>query len=109
LTDSSHVKEYYTALKHRTMLVLQQIAGEDRSAEIEKIELALLSLIPPKNYAGATGAEVELVKAYERTCAILSQHIGRNPKRLTVLEFYETLGTLKKETRKYEYGKPDQG
>ena len=89
--------------------MLEHIQGQDRAEQIARVEASLLSLIPPKEYSGPLGAEVELVKAYERTCAILSQHIGRNPKRLTVLEFYETLGTLKKETRKYEYGKPDQG
>lgn len=90
------------------MLVLEQIQGEDRAEQIARVEAALLSLIPPREYSGGTGLEVEMVKAYERACAIMSQHVSQNPKRLTVLEFYETLGTLKKETHaKYEYGKPD--
>lgn len=91
------------------MLQLEQIAGKDTAAEIEKIETHLLTLIPPQNYAGSRGAEVEMIKAYERACAVMSQHIGRNPKRMTVLEFYETLEALKGQSKKLQYanGKPD--
>lgn len=102
------MKEYYTAMKQRTVLILEQIAGKDTAAQIEKVEAFLLGLIPPQNYSGPTGAEVELVRAYERACAVMSQHISRNPKRMTVLEFYETLEALKGHNKKqYEpNGKP---
>jgi len=88
-------------------LVLEQIAGKDTAGELEKLENYLLNLIPPQNYAGAKGAEVELIKAYERACAVMSQHIGRNPKRMTVLEFYETLEALKAPNKKQQIVKPD--
>lgn len=95
-------------MKQRTVLVIEQMLGKDTTAEIEKIEQFLMSLIPPQNYSGATGAEVELVRAYERACAVMSQHVSQNPKKMTVMEFYETLETLKGNRKKLQLnGQPD--
>ena len=109
MADSSQTKEYYTSLKQRTVLVLERIAGKDTAVEIEKIENTLLKLLPPQNYAGAQGAEVQMIKAYERACAVMRQHQSKDPKRMTVLEFYEALEALKAQGRKqYELnGQPD--
>lgn len=108
MADSSRTKEYYTGLKKRTVLLLETIAGQDRSEEIEKLEDTLLKLLPPQSYAGAQGAEVEMIKAYERACAVMRQHQSKDPKEMTVLEFYETLEALKGEKKKYQLnGKPD--
>jgi len=91
------VKEYYAALKQRAVLVLEHVSGKDRAAEIEKVEAALMKIMPPKDYAAE---EIEMVRAYERSCALMSQRISRNPKELTVLEFYETLEALKIQNKK---------
>lgn len=108
MADSSRTKEYYTGLKKRTLLILEMVSGEDRAGEIEKLENTLLKLLPPVNYAGATGAEVEMIKAYERACAVMRQHQSKDPKRMTVLEFYETLESLKTDKKKYQLnGQPD--
>lgn len=99
IADSSQTKEYYTALKQRTELILEGLAGKDTRQAVEKVETLLLKIAPPQNYAAE---EVEMIRAYERSCAIVGQHIGRNPKRLTVLEYFETLETLKTDKKKYE-------
>ena len=77
------------------MLVLERIEGQDNTTEIEKIENTLLWLLPPKNYAGHDGEEVQNIKAYERACAVMHQHQSKDPKRMTVLEFYEAIDALK--------------
>lgn len=90
-------------------MVLEHIAGKDRGEEIERIDNILLRLLPPQNYSGHGGAEVQMIKAYERACAVMSQHVSKDPKRMTVLEFYEALDALKSQGRKqYQLnGQPD--
>ncbi|MCB0585514.1 MAG: hypothetical protein KDD06_09355 [Phaeodactylibacter sp.] len=102
MADSSRTKEYYTGLKQRTVLILETIAGQAPAEEVEKIENALLKLLPPVSYSGPGGAEVEMIKAYERACAVMRQHQSKDPKQMTVLEFYETLESLKTDKKKYE-------
>lgn len=90
-------------------MVLEHIAGKDRGEEIERIDNILLRLLPPQNYSGHGGAEVQMIKAYERACAVMSQHVSKDPKRMTVLEFYEALEALKAQGKKqYQLnGQPD--
>lgn len=87
-------------MKRHTELILSRIAGEDTTAEIEKVETNLLNLLPPKSYDGAESAEVKMVRAYEQSCAIMSQHIAKDPKQMTVMEFYQTLEILKQQAKK---------
>ena len=109
MADSSQTKEYYTSLKQSTVLVLEGIAGKDTAKEVEKVENWLLKLLPPQNYAGSKGAEVEMIKAYERACAVMRQHQSKDPKAMTVLEFYETLESFKDAGKKQMQlnGQPD--
>lgn len=99
--DSAKTKEYYTGLKRHTALVLERISGADVSGDIERIELQLLKMLPPQEYGGAEGEEVQMIKAYERACAIMRQHQSKDPKMMTVLEFYETLESMKDAGKKY--------
>ena len=95
MADTAQAKEYYTALKQWAVLILEGLAGKDTAAEVEKIEQWLLKLVPPQSYSGPRGAEVEMIKAHERSCAIMRQHQSKDPKTMTVLEFYETLESFK--------------
>jgi len=51
----------------------------------------------PKVFWGANGVEVNFVKGFEKTCAIINQHINKDPKTMTVLQFYESLEILKEQ------------
>jgi len=94
------LKEYFTQLKRRTLLVLAQIRGEDTGQAIEAIDDALLARMDPKGYDGKDGAEVRMRRGFEEACVLLSQHLARNPKQMTVLEYYTALETLKDQAKK---------
>lgn len=87
---------------------MDKVTGKEVSPDIEKIDQHLLTMLPPQNYQGHKGAEVQMIKAYERAVAVMSQHISQNPKTMTVLAFYETLAALKEQNKpKYQVnGKP---
>lgn len=98
MTDNGKTKEFYSGLKKRSLLVLKTIT--DFSHEIEEqiaaIDDFLLSSIKPKNYHGASGLEVQMMKGFEETCVILSQHnVSGNPRSMTTLSFYQSLETVK--------------
>jgi len=82
--------------------LLDEIAGKETAKQRQQIERFLLKISPPQVYGGPEGAEVEMIRAYERACAVMSQHISRNPKQMTVLEYYETLETLKQQSKKMQ-------
>lgn len=100
LSDNAGVKEFYAKLKTRTMHVLQTILGEDKSKEVEAIDEFLFSLDKPKMYDGRDGMEVNYIKSFEEMCTIMSQHVNRDPKTMTVMEYYQTLSVLKKQFKK---------
>ena len=52
-----------------------------------------------------------MIKAHERSCAIMRQHQSKDPKTMTVLEFYETLESFKDVGKKTQQlnGEPYQG
>lgn len=107
--DDAKTKEYYTLLKQWTVLTLEKVAGKSNVDELKKVESTLFLLLPPKSYSGQDGEEVQGIKAYERACAVMRQHQSKDPKRMTVLEFYEALEALKAQGKKqYELnGQPD--
>lgn len=86
------------------------VAGKDTAEEAARLELQMLRMIPPIEYGGAEGEEVKTIKGYERACAIMRQHQSKDPKQMTVLEFYETLASLKDSSKQYNKqlnGEPD--
>ena len=87
-------------MKKRTSLVLEEILGSDEDKEIKKIDDYLFSLGKPKNFSGRKGVEIRYVKSFEQMCIIMSQHINMNPKKMTVIEYYQAWVILKKQCKK---------
>ena len=56
----------------------------------------------PKTYQGSDGLEVQFIKDFEESYILLSQHVNKDPKTMTVLEYYQTLETVKKQVKKRE-------
>jgi len=54
----------------------------------------------PKVFSGRASAEVKFIKGFEEAVVFLNQYVPRDPKSMTVLEFYQTLETVKKQTKK---------
>ena len=95
---STKEKEVYDKLKQRTILVLQGIVEDkDTSTEVVEIDDFLFSLYSPKSFIGSASAEVKYEKQFETSCMLISQKTGMTAKKMTVLEFYNTLTNIGKQ------------
>lgn len=74
--------------------------GESVEKELIKINNDFYKLNDPEKYAGNKGLIVQTDKSFETNCIILKQNGVVNPKKITVLEFFSTLETIKKQHKK---------
>lgn len=96
--DDAEIKEYFDELKRRTMCVLNNIIegeSEERNAEIERITTDLLTYSKPMIFSGSNNQEIIYDKNFERMCATLSQYLHIDPKKYTVMEFYNAFEYVK--------------
>ena len=102
----SQIKEYYDLLKQRTMAVLTNIiAGvrnPDETPEIEKLTTALITYSNPQSFVGPDGVEVQFDRQFENLCLALSEQLHVNPKKFTVLEFYNAFEFVKDRAKQME-------
>lgn len=97
--DSAKEKEAYTKLKMRTVLQLQELmTDEDNSEQIAKIDDLLFGLRAPRKFVGKDSEEIRYDKQFESACMVISQKTGMNAKTMMVLEFYNTLLNIQKQT-----------
>lgn len=91
-------KEIYDKLKQRAILVLQGIAEDTNTSDkVAEIDSYLFSLHNPKSFVGSDSAEIKYEKQFETTCMLISQKTGMAAKKMTVLEFYNTLSNIEKQ------------
>ena len=106
LFADSEIKEYFDLLKKRTMAVLANIiAGEDNpdgTPEIEKLTTALITYSNPKTFAGSDGVEIQFDRQFENLCLVLSEQLHVEPKKYSVLEFYNAFDFVKERAKKTE-------
>lgn len=104
--DDSTVKEFYDELRNRTLVVLDSIINgdtEDKRAEIDRITTELITYSKPGVFSGPGSIEITYDKQFDRMCIVLSQHLHVDPKRYTVMEYYnafEYIQEMIKEQRK---------
>lgn len=101
-------KEAYSKLKNKIRLQLQEIIEEtDKTFEIAEIDKLLFEMHKPKSFNGNSSEEIKYDKQFESACVLISQKTNLNAKKMTVLEFYNTLADLKKqaELEKKAYSK----
>jgi len=106
--DSAKEKDVYAKLKARTLFQLQElIEDEDYAKQIAELDEFLFSLHKPKIFTGKDSEEIKYDKQFETACMIISQKTGMNAKKMTVLEFYNTLVNIQKqsEMEKKSYNK----
>lgn len=111
LFDDASLKEYYDKLRHRTIVVLRTIiegqATEADAKEIDEITAELIMYFNPQVFSGSDGVEVTHDKQFENMCLILSQNLNIDPKKFTVLEFYNAFEYVKEQFKKAKKtGKP---
>lgn len=97
--EDAKQKEAFDRLKRRTLLVLRQIIEDiDLSDEIQEIDDYSLSLYKPKMFFGKKSVEIQYDKQFENSCLLISKQTGSNAKSMTVLQYYNALELIKKET-----------
>lgn len=104
LFDDATLKEYYDKLKQRTIVVLRTIidgrATEADAKEIDDITSELITYFNPQEFTGSNGVEIQQDRQFENICLILSQNLHVDPKRFTVLEYYNAFEYIKDQARK---------
>lgn len=61
-----------------------------------------------EDFAGEKGLEVLLIKSYEQTCAIISQHgFSKDPDNMPAIRFFQSLDIIKAQNK--PNGQPNKG
>ena len=106
LFNDSDVKEYYDLLRRRTLEVLNEIvagAKEPGTSEIvSKLTTALITYSNPKMFTGSDGVEIQFERQFENLCLVLSEQLHVEPKKYTVLEFYNAFDFVKERAKQAE-------
>lgn len=97
--EDAKEKEAFDRLKKRTILVLRQLIEDiDLSDEIQEIDDYSLSLYKPKIFFGKKSVEIQYDKQFESSCLLISKQTGCSAKSMTVLQYYNALELIKRET-----------
>lgn len=89
--DDVEVREYYDLMKRHTVAILQNIIeGEtkERNEAIERMTDRMVLYMKPRTFTGTGSIEIEHDKSFESLCLTIQRETGADPKRMTVLEFY---------------------
>ena len=106
LFNDSDVKEYYDILRKRTLEILNGIvAGVDDPAGaeiVDKLTTALITYSYPKMFTGSDGVEIQFDRQFENLCLVLSEQLHVEPKKYSVLEFYNAFDFVKERAKQAE-------
>lgn len=106
LFNDSDVKEYYDLLRKRTMEILNAIIegrADPMTAEnVEKLTTELITYSHPKLFTGSDGVEIQFDRQFENLCLVLSEQLHVEPKRYSVLEFYNAFDFVKERAKQME-------
>ena len=98
--ESGKVKQQYLKLKQRAILMLEHLIGKDvEQGRIDALDGQLLSSAAPQQFWGPNGVEAKTVVSFEDVCIAMQQHVTKDPKGMTVLEFFRTLEAVKKKAQ----------
>lgn len=88
---------YYDKLLSRTKVELKIILGEDLKKNYDVLNQWFIDQIKPKKLYGIDSFENTYDKEYEESCCLLSKYTNKDPKQLTVKEFYIIIISLNKQ------------
>lgn len=104
LFDDATLKEYYDKLKQRTLIVLRTIIDgqttDTAAKEIDDITSELITYFNPQVFTGSDSVEIKHDRQFENMCLILSQNLHIDPKKFTVLEYYNAFEYIKEQSKK---------
>lgn len=96
LFEDAETKEFYDILKNRTLLQLREITdGKTDEDKLSKLTDRITTYTKPRLFSGSKNSEIEYDKCFENLCLAISQNLHTNPKRMTVLEFYNAYEYVK--------------
>lgn len=108
LLDSALVKDYYDKLKQRTLLMIKKLTegiSESEEKELESLTTDLVLFSEPQEFSGPESLEVQQDKQFESACLTISQHTHTDPKKFTVMEYYNALFFIKEQSKIYTKNK----
>lgn len=104
--NDSEVKEYYDILRKRTLEVLRGIAeGRENPAGtevVDKLTTLLVTYSNPKTFSGSESVEIQFDRQFEDLCLALSEQLHVEPKKYTVLEFYNAFDFIQEKAKRAE-------
>jgi len=101
--ESGKLKQQFSRLKERALLMLNQVQGLDVDGKkIDMLDAELLKSTKPEQFWGPNGVEAKTVVNFEDVCIGMQQHVTKDPKSMTVLEFFRTLEAVKKKAKQQE-------
>ena len=74
----------------------------DGTPEIEKLTTALITYSNPKMFTGSDGVEIQFDRQFENLCLVLSEQLHVEPKKYSVLEFYNAFDFVKERAKQAE-------
>lgn len=90
-------KSFYDKIRERTLIVLDGIITRtDKSQELEQLDSELFNFYAPNSFNGTNSAEIKVDKQFESMCFLISQKVGLDAKKMTVLEYYNAIDNIKK-------------
>lgn len=102
--EDATIKEYFDQLRRRTIVILETvISGETTEAqrkEIDNITGELITYFAPHNFIGSESAEIKHDKQFEKMCLLLSQNLHVDPKKFTVIEYYNAFEYMQEEAKR---------
>ncbi len=92
------ILDYYTTVKSSIVKRLKNIQSptEEKKTEIEEINNTLLTFFKPAVFNGRESVEIQHEKKFSSLCFFVSKHTNADPKKMTVLEFFNTIETIEK-------------
>ena len=91
-------KEAYDKIKQRTLFVLEGIIQNiDNTSKIEAIDSMLFKAYTPKSFIGSESVEIIYGKQFESACVLIAQKTNLEAKKMTALQFYNTLDIIKQQ------------
>ena len=101
--DSASEKEYYDIMKRRTQVMLDAVMNgetEERKALIDKLTDELVCFTKPKVFTGKDSVEITYDKQFEDMCLVMAQQLHTDPKKYSVMEYYNAYHYIKEMQRK---------
>lgn len=82
--------------------IIAGVKNPDATPEIEKLTTELITYSNPKSFAGSDGVEIQFDRQFENLCLVLSEQLHVEPKKYSVLEFYNAFDFVKERAKQAE-------